>query len=154
MEWRFLAHASDDEPGFSTSWLRQQSLKRQADCREREYKKQALHGFAEEFGMTSALPGYVDQGVQGGTNGSEDDDQDDDDDDDGNAEEERDDIISSMENTPVRSRMASDISLFHVDRPAPPEVLVWLTYRHMADASVIFRLLGTALGRMRMGGTW
>lgn len=134
MEWRFLAHASDDEPGFSTAWLRQQSLKRQAECREKEYKKQALHGFAEEFGMTSSLPGNVDRGVQDGTNDSEDED----DDDDGDGEEERDDIISNLGNTPEPSRMASDISSFHVDRPASPEVLVWPMHRHTAVASVIF----------------
>lgn len=127
MEWRFLEHASDDEPGFSTAWLRQQSLKRQADFREREYKEKALRGFAEEFGVTSPFLSHVDQGVEERTNGGEDDIQDDhDNDDDYDDEEERDDIISDLENNPVMSRIASDVSSFHPDRPLPPEVLVLL----------------------------
>lgn len=112
MEWRFLAHASDDEPGFSTAWLRQQSLKRQADRREREYKQQVLDGFAEEFGMTSPLPSHVDQGVQDCSEGDDDDD----------AEEEREDIISILENTSAPSRIAPDVSSLHLDRLVSPEV--------------------------------
>ncbi|CAN0185219.1 unnamed protein product, partial [Ectocarpus sp. 13 AM-2016] len=64
VEWRFLAHASDDEPGFSTAWLQQKSLKREADCREREYRNGILAGFANEFGMTSIFPSHrLEQGV-------------------------------------------------------------------------------------------
>ncbi|CAM9757583.1 unnamed protein product, partial [Pylaiella littoralis] len=113
VEWRFLAHALDDQPGFSTAWLRQQSLKKQADSREREYKEQALHGFAEEFGMTSLFPAHPAKSAQERDNGGGEDDDDAND----NAD---------LKNTPVPSRMAPDAPSFHLDRQVPTEAIIWL----------------------------
>lgn len=56
VEWRFLAHASDDEPGFSTAWLQRKTLQRAAECRERDYANGILAEFADEFGIADILP--------------------------------------------------------------------------------------------------
>ena len=105
VEWRFVDDS--DEPGFYTAWMRQQSLKRQADNREREYRKRALAVFAEDFDVS--LPSHVDEGEKDSFEGDDD------------VNEERDDIVSSMENARSPSRMA-DGSSFHHDRPMSPEV--------------------------------
>ncbi|CAM9315300.1 unnamed protein product, partial [Scytosiphon promiscuus] len=55
VEWRFLAHATDDKPGFSTAWLQQKTLQRAADCRERHYANDILAEFADEFGIAGVL---------------------------------------------------------------------------------------------------
>lgn len=88
--------------------MRQQSLKRQADCREQEYRNKTMARFANEFGMTS-LPSRVSQGVDC----SEGDD---------DAEEERDDIVNNMGNTSVSSCTPVDGLPIHHDRPTSPEV--------------------------------
>lgn len=134
VEWRFLAHALDDQPGFSTAWLRQQSLKKQADSREREYKEQALHGFAEEFGMTSLFPAHPAKSAQERDNGGGEDDDDAND----NAD---------LKNTPVPSRMAPDAPSFHLDRQVPTEAIIWLVYKHTVGPTTILRLWKRRSGR-------
>lgn len=111
VEWRFLAHASDDEPGFCTAWLQQKSLKREADCREREYRNGILAGFANEFGMTSIFPSRrLEQGVD------EDDAEGDD------VEEEHDHVVCNTKGPCTTSRTAPSASLPHRDLPILPEV--------------------------------
>lgn len=113
MEWRFLAHASDDEPGFSTAWLQQKSLKREADCREQEYRKGVLAGFANEFGMTSIFPTRrLEQGVD--EDGAEGDD----------VEEEHDHVVGNKKSPSISSRTTPGGSMLHRDLPILPEVLL------------------------------
>ncbi|CAM9120166.1 unnamed protein product [Ectocarpus fasciculatus] len=110
VDWRFLAHASDDEPGFSTAWLQQKSLKREADCREREYRNSILAGFANEFGMTSIFPSRrLDPSVD------EDDAEGDD------AEEEHDHVVRNTESPSISSRTVPGALLPHQDLPILPE---------------------------------
>ncbi|CAM9888831.1 unnamed protein product [Ectocarpus sp. 12 AP-2014] len=110
VEWRFLAHVSDDEPGFSTAWLQQKSLKREADCREREYRNGILAGFANEFGMTSIFPSRrLEQGVD------EDDAEGDD------VEEEHDHVVCNKKGPCTSSWTAPSTSLPHRDLPILPE---------------------------------
>lgn len=119
VDWRFLAHASDDEPGFSTAWLQQKSLKREADCREREYRNSILAGFANEFGMNSIFPSRrLDPSVD------EDDAEGDD------AEEEHDHVVRNTESPSISSRTVPGASLPHQDLPILPEVRL-----HSADCS-------------------
>lgn len=109
MQWRFLPNSSDEEPGFCTAWMRQQSLKRQADCREQEYRNKTLARFANEFGITT-LPSHASQGVDDCSEGDD------------NAEEERDDIVHDIENNSVSSRPPVDGLPVHRDRPISTEV--------------------------------
>ncbi|CAN0181271.1 unnamed protein product, partial [Ectocarpus sp. 12 AP-2014] len=106
VEWRFLAHASDDEPGFSTAWLQQKSLKREADCREREYRNGILAGFANEFGMTSIFPSRrLEQGV------------DEDDAESDGVGEEHDHVVCNKKGPRTSSWTAPSASLPHRDLP-------------------------------------
>lgn len=96
--------------------MRQQSLKRQADRREREYRNETLARFANEFGMTT-LPSNNSQSVDDCSEGDDD------------AEEERDDIVNNMENTSDSPRPPVDGLSTHRDRPISPEVsMPWRTY--------------------------
>lgn len=89
--------------------MREQSLKRQADCREQEYRNKTMASFASEFGVTT-LPSSVSQGVAD-CSGCDDD-----------AEGERDDIVNDMENGSVPSRTSIDGLPIHHDHLISPEV--------------------------------
>lgn len=130
VEWRFVSDS--DEPGFYTAWMRQQSLRRQADSREREYRKRVLAAFADDFGMS--LPSHVDEGEEDCLEGDDD------------VNEEREDIVRSMKNTTVSSRRADGSSIHH-DRPMSPEVSssVRLTIDYLGKLPVRRAKVGDAL---------
>jgi len=106
VEWRFVSDS--DEPGFYTAWMRQQSLRRQVDNREREYRKRALAAFADDFGMS--LPSHVDEGGEEHLEG-----------DDG-ANEEHGGVVGGMESTTTSSRMKDESPIHHDSSPMSPEV--------------------------------
>lgn len=54
VDWRFLT-IPDDQPGFSTAWLRPRSLKRLADRREKEYQDDVMVKFARDLGVADAF---------------------------------------------------------------------------------------------------
>lgn len=89
--------------------MRQQSLKRQADCREKEYRHKTLARFTNEFGMT-AFPSHISEGVDDCSEGDDD------------AEEERDDVVHNMEDTSVSSPLPEVRLPVHHDRPMSPEM--------------------------------
>ncbi len=106
VEWRFVSDS--DEPGFYTAWMRQQTLRRQADNREREYRKRVLAAFAADFGMN--LPSHVAVGEDACLERDND------------LFEEREDIVRRIENTTPSSRMTDGSSTaVHHDRPMSPE---------------------------------